>query len=130
IGTTISKGEWGTLDELEIPLGNQDELFADRPTRLRPTAWLFENYSKEQLEALLQACNLTEVQWRMLQQTNVVTIGDDGILFAPPNEFVWTLNPRSRAKLYAELGKSGVNYCQNSPFRFTAERWQERLAAT
>jgi hypothetical protein len=129
VGTTISRGAWGTIDELEIPLADSSDQFADRPARLRKTAWLFENYSKEQLETLLRSLDLSPSQWGMLQQTNVVTIGNDGILLQPPDEFVWALNPRARAMLYEELAKSGANYSQQSPFRFAPERLRERMTA-
>ena len=127
VGTTISRGPWGTIDELEIPLADSSDPFADRLTRLRKTSWLFENYSKEQLETMLRSLDLTPSQWGLLQQTNVVTIGNDGILLQPPDEFVWELTPQARARLYEELSKSGANYSQQSPFRFSPERLKDRM---
>lgn len=128
-GVTVRTGPWGVLEALEIPLGDSSELFIDRPARLAKTSWFFESYSKEQLETLLRACDLTPAQWQLLQQPGVITIAPNGIMVVPPDELVWTLNPASRAKLYAELAKTGVNYSQYSPFRFSFDRFEERLAS-
>ena len=126
----LSKGPWGILDELPIPLGNQVDLFVDRPERLRPANWFFEHYTKGKLEKLLNSCNLTKAQWALLQKTNVVTIAPNGIMLAPPDEFVWSLNPFARGKLYEALGEFAANYTQNSPFCFAPGRFRERMAAT
>lgn len=128
-GISTTTGPWGVLEALEVPLGNREDLFVDRAARLQRTSWFFENFSKEQLETLLQSCNLTAEQWGLLQQTNVVTIAPNGIILQPPEEFVWALTPAARARVYEILAKTPANYTQDSPFTFAPTRFAQRLAA-
>jgi hypothetical protein len=127
-GEGVSRGAWGNLEELEIPLSDRADLSVDRAVLLRPTSWFFENYTKDQLETLLRGCDLTPDQWGMLQRTNVVTVAPNGIVLAPPDDFVWSLGAAARAKIYEVLAQTGRNLSQKFPFCFTPERFSERLA--
>ena len=118
---------WGTLDALRIPLANPDEIFVDRPARLRPARWVFQGLSREQLGAALRDAGLNQGMQRELL-AGAQQDGTNGWMLLPSNKLVRELTPSSRASLYSLLSRSSANYTQCYPFRFAFKTFEERLA--
>jgi len=118
---------WGALDALRIPLANPDEIFVDRPARLKPARWVFQGLSREQIGTALREAGLNEGMRRELL-AGAQGDGTNGWTLRPSNELVRELKPGSRASLYSLLARSPANYAQCYPFRFAFNTFEERLA--
>src|SRR5206468_1428871 len=87
---------WGHLEALRIPLGNSEELFADRSLRLQPAHWFFENHSERQLGELFNSCGLNpEQRTQLLNQVNW-QVASNGCFVSPSSTFIRSLSRFSR----------------------------------
>ncbi|HWH68138.1 MAG TPA: hypothetical protein VNT26_02025 [Candidatus Sulfotelmatobacter sp.] len=112
---------WGHLEALKIPLGNSEEIFADRPVRLQAPHWFFEGFSSNQLAELMDACGLDAKQKSELLNPSRWQIASNGCRVLPANALVRSFSAGSRQQLYAVLAHSSSNYAQCFPFRFALE---------
>ncbi len=109
---------WGQLEAVKIPLGNSEEIFADRPVRLQPSHWFFQGFGSNQLADLMRSCGLNAKQREELLDSSRWKMASNGCLVLPGNSLLRDLNPASRQQLYAVLARSSSNYAQCFPFRF------------
>ena len=120
---------WGLLETLKIPLAEEENLFPDREQRLRPSSWFFENFSQSDVAAFLASCDLGGAHDFNLTAPNYLQVLSNGCLVLPPAELVRTLDSATRSRIYAVLARSGYNYAQKFPFRFTPEKFSSHFEA-
>jgi len=120
---------WGVLETLKIPLAEEENLFPDREQRLRPPCWFFENFSQSDVTAFLASCDLGGAHDFNLTAPNYLQVLSNGCLVLPPAELVRTLDSATRSRIYAVLARSGYNYAQKFPFRFTPEKFSSYFEA-
>jgi hypothetical protein len=122
-----SKGPWGDLELEKLPLENESELFVDGAERVKPTRWIFEKTSAQELIGLFQACNLNASEKQFLLDTNHWEVLPDGIVMSPPDAMALGLNRSARQVLFPILGTNPANYVQNWPYRFPPGGFEERF---
>jgi hypothetical protein len=125
---TGGKGPWGTLELQRIQLQNSEEMFGDRESRLKPTRWVFENYSELRLSELLLSCELSERQRAILLDTKHWEVLSNGYAISPGDDLVMGLSRSTRQRLFPLLAKSQQNYPQCWPTRFRPDGFEEEFA--
>ncbi len=109
---------WGILEALQIPLVNPGDVLPDRDRRLEKPHWFFENFSESDLSRFLDACDLSPVQKKVLQDRRLWNVTSNGCILTPPEVLVWFLSSEARQHIYSTLAKSPANHAQHLPFRF------------
>jgi hypothetical protein len=120
-------GPCGKIEAVEIPLASPDGIFPDREQRLANPKWFFENVSETQLTRFFNSCDLRPQELRMLLDQRAWKALPNGIEVSPPEQLIWSLQPKSRQKLYSFLSRSRVNFPQCFPFRFPLNSFDERF---
>src|SRR5688572_24816428 len=124
----IAEPPWGLLEAIRIPLVNAEDIDLTANQLMSPPRWFFE-CKREQLIAYLMSANLRARERGILLDQRYWTIHTNGCEIAPPESVVLTLDPASRARIYAVLAHSELNPAQRSPYRFAAGRFREKLQA-
>jgi hypothetical protein len=127
---SASRGPWGTLEALEIPFADKEELAPDRALRLQAPQWFFQDWNEKQLLDFIRSCDLSEEQKIDLCQHTAWQIASNGLVCSPSVPLVRGLGSVARKQIYEVLAKSPSNYSQRYPFRFSPEEFDSRLLAT
>ena len=117
----------GTIEAIEIPLANPDGVFPDRQQRLASPQWFFQDFSETHLTHFLNSCALRPSEQRMLLDKRSWKVIPNGIIISPPEQLIWSLQPRSREQIYSLLARSPVNFPQCFPFRFPLAGFDRRF---
>ena len=120
-------GPGGSIEAIEIPLASPDGVFPDRVARLQSPKWVFENCSESRLARFLSSCDLRPVERRTLLDTRYWNIESNHIVISPPEQLIWSLNPRSRQQIYSTLSKNPANFPQCFPFRFPLRGFDQKF---
>jgi hypothetical protein len=115
---------WGTLAYTPIRLEQPDPP-AHSPAPIR---WVFEGFSREQVESLFRASDLTAAQRESLLDKSRWQTSSNAWDVLPPPEVVRDLSQAARRAIYAALQKSARNPHQQYPFHIEAEQWGRWLA--
>lgn len=119
-------GDWGRLwyepSTIEIP-PNRIQVQSLIPKK---TVWYVEGGSAQLLSSL-QACGLNPDQIRDLLSTMSPAPDRAGRILHPSDEFILSMSPQVRRKLYGLLGKYAQNDMCTWPFRFSGDPSEEWL---
>ncbi|NBV23015.1 MAG: hypothetical protein EBS05_13990 [Proteobacteria bacterium] len=102
-------GPWGELSYVRINIEPPDEFVPVDDRQFEPTRWHFLNYSRAQLTAFFNACDLTLPQRAVLTDTSKWQGTTNGIFVTPPNDLILELNTRARTQIYTVLAESEEN---------------------
>lgn len=114
---------WGEIQTAEMMLEIPDYVAAGTVLKTVPPVWHFRGYSNEQLDVLFQSASLTPDQMVVTRDPIRRSEEADGIAFHPSFSFIEALSANSRRIIYEVLATSNANPLQDTPFRFSAQRW-------
>jgi len=114
----IRKGPWGELLTQNIKLERPAEYIALDEKNPEPEAWTFNGLNVAQVKALLAANGLSKEQAdAQLTPEHVKTHGTTTV-FTPDENFLLSLKPETRQKLYGAFYGMGVGMYFDYPFIF------------
>lgn len=126
-GMAGGAGPWGVLTITPIVVSPPLEYVA--PDWGRPEGsgeWHFPGVSRELLGAYLASIGLPRDAIDRLQAAAKPNPATGGLVISPDPAFVRSMDPALRARIYAQLAKSPLNYDQAHSFRFfgaSPEAW-------
>ena len=120
---------WGAqLQYVPIALDRPEEYFTN-DFDLRPaTVWVFRKQTDAQLVSLFAALDITDSTRAWLTNRAHWENSPGIVRIKPSPEVIVSLNPDTRARLYAMLARDPENYFQTVPFRFRADGFDDWFA--
>jgi hypothetical protein len=113
------QGPWGELATQDIMLERPQEYFAPEAKILDPETWKFNNLNLAQVKEFLAAHGLTkEVVEAQLTPNRIVTKGTATIV-TPDEDFLLSMTPETRGKLYGSMYGLGVGQAIDYPLIFS-----------
>lgn len=119
-------GPWGRLKLTPIVISPPLEYVSAEWGRNEPPVWAFPGVPLEDVGAFLSAAGASPEQVTQLRQAARVDAGIQGTVILPPPAVVRALSSDARARIYAQLSKTPLNFDQAQSFRFlgaTADAW-------
>ena len=98
--TFTRQGPWGELFTQEISLERPVEYLNDEMKAVQPPVWTFRGMNVAQVKALFIANGLTQQETEKALAPDRVSTQGTNTLFKPSEEFVFSLRPETRARLY------------------------------
>lgn len=127
----IPPGPWGKLTATSILISPPLEyVAADWGRPESADQWYFPGASSQIVDAFLMTAGLSPQQVQRLAPAAKADARIRGTVIRPPAELLRSLSPETRARLYLELGKSGLNFDQANAFRFAGSSPNEWFAAS
>jgi hypothetical protein len=124
----VNAPPWGYLEAQRIPLVNTEDIDLAANQLMAPPRWHFD-CKPEQLVQYLMAADLRARERGILLNQQYWTVTTNGCEIAPPESVVYSLDPASRARIYAILARSEFNPAQRSPYRFAPDQFRHHLRA-
>jgi hypothetical protein len=125
LATAQDEPPWGDLMTVEIEVERPEEYVASEINTNRPPAWVFDQMPPEKARAMMIECGLDSSQVESALSPSCCSITSTGTVVTPGETLLMSLNPKTRAKLYNKLGRSGVNHYMQNPFTYPANRLGE-----
>jgi hypothetical protein len=119
-------GPWGRLTLTPIVISPPLEYVSAEWGRNEPPVWAFPGVPLEDVGAFLAASGASPEHVTQLRRAARVEAGIQGTVILPPPAVVRALSSDARARIYARLSKTPLNFDQAQSFRFlgaTAEEW-------
>lgn len=113
---------WGELLTSDIEVERPEEYAAYETKTNEPPAWVFDKMPPEKARTLMLACGLDAAQVDRALSPALCSTTPSGTVVTPDESLLFSLSRETRAKFYAELGRSGVNYYMQYPYCFPADR--------
>jgi len=114
----IRKGPWGELLTQNIKLERPAEYIVLAEKNPDPESWRFNGLNLEQVKALLVANGLPKEQVEAQLTPEHVRIQGSSTVFTPDENFLLSLKPEMRQRLYGALYGMGVGLYFDYPFIF------------
>jgi|GEM_PF-692998 len=112
------RGPWGELLTQNIRLERPVEYISQEVKDPGPETWNFPGQNLAQVKALLAAGGLPQAQVETQVTTSRVTTQGTRTVFTPDEDFLLSLKPEARQKLYGSLYGLGVGTYFDYPFIF------------
>src|ERR1035437_354621 len=116
--TFTRKGPWGELLTQDISLERPVEYLNIELKTVQPPVWTFHRLNVAQVKALFVANGLTQEETEKALAPDRVSIQGTDTLFKPSEQFVLSLRPETRARLYDALRGLDVSPYLEWPFYF------------
>ena len=117
----ISAGPWGELILRDISLERPVEYLTREVSDPQPEVWTFNNLKPAAVKALLLKNGLAEAQAAAATAPAVCREINSGTQLTPTADFLFSLSPMDRRKLYSALAGSNVNLYLDYPYIFPAD---------
>lgn len=118
---------WGELKYTPFNLERPDESFPAKWPPPEPIEWIFQSFSKEQVETFLANTDLKPEHKLLLINTNWWKALPDGWRVSPPIEVVRDMSMGARKAIYSMLRQNPQNAFLQDPSRFRPERFESWL---
>ena len=112
------KGPWGELLTQNIKLERPAEYIALDEKAPEPETWTFNGMTLDQVKTLLTANGLAKEDVAAQLAPNRISLLNNSIVFTPDENFLLSLKPGMRQKLYGALYGLGVGMYFDYPFIF------------
>jgi hypothetical protein len=127
-GETVkaAPGPWGALAESPIVISPPLEFVPANGGPDEEPVWYFPEVSADLLEAFWVSVGLPQADLSHARAATRPVAQINGVVVTPGREWIRSLPPPVRARLYPELAKSPMNRAQEQAFRFlgsSAARW-------
>jgi hypothetical protein len=119
--TFTRKGPWGELLTQEISLERPVEYLTAEMKTAPPPVWTFHGMNVAQVKSLFIANGLTQEEAEKALAPDRVSMQGTDTLFKPSEEFVFSLRPETRARLYEALRGLGVSPYLDSPYFYSKD---------
>jgi hypothetical protein len=117
---SVHVGAWGELITRDIELERPAEYLTEEVTSPQPETWTFHDMKLDAAKGLLIGNGLTAAQVAAAFAPGTFHEDHSGTVLVPPVDFLFSLEPEVRAKLYLALAGLGVNLYLDYPFIFPA----------
>ena len=107
---------WGQLVVCDIELEQPEEFLAYEADTNKAATWTFESMTPEAVRSLMQTCGMAPKEIDRALSPPLLKFAGPNTVVAPDDELVFSLSPRTRAKLYGALGRYGSNRLMQFPF--------------
>ncbi len=127
---TVGKpGPWGILETYEMRLEPPSE-YAEAAVNsdLRDLVWRFVGQNSQTLGSALREAGLSEEQVEVLTEPSRVRVLEDRIELVPPDDLVFSLDPKVRARLYELLKDDPETSIYRFPYVLDP-RWYDETSA-
>lgn len=114
-------GPWGRLEAYDIVVAAPLEFVHSVSDLQRPLHWRLRNTSREQFGQMLQQLGLSKPLQQQLLAAAQPDAEGTGLVLSPSDEFIWSLKPDERGKLYLALALDPENQVQANAFRFNGD---------
>lgn len=115
---------WGELMTYDVEMERPEEYAAMEINSIARPTWTFEGMTPDQVRKVLAASGLLDDQIQRAMASGDVTVTNSNTILKPDNKLIFALLPEVRAKLYAELAKSGENTYMRFPFCFPGHSFE------
>lgn len=115
---SVHVGPWGELLTRDIELERPAEYLTEEVTKPQPQSWRFSGMKPDAVKALLERAGLSGEPLAGLFDPARVRTETAGTVLLPSPDFLLSLQPAARAKLYLSLAGQGVNLYVDYPFIF------------
>jgi hypothetical protein len=119
-------GHWGQLEYRSLRIDLPDEFVFVPPPDQPPVHWVFHGYTKEKALEFLQASGITPAQRALVEKATWKTEAEN-VSVEPGDEFILSLKPDVRAKIYLTLVEFEENSRQIDPVWFRVGQVDDRL---
>jgi hypothetical protein len=116
--TFTRQGPWGELLSQEISLERPVEYLNDEMKAVQPPVWRFRGMSVAQVKALFITNGLAPPEAEKALAPDRVSTQGTITVFKPSEEFLFSLRPETRAKLYEPMRGLDVNTYLDWPYYF------------
>jgi hypothetical protein len=118
-------GPWGDLTITPIIISPPSEYIPTDAGPIAPTVWAFPRVTLDELPEVLAGVGFSTGDIARLRTVAKPEVKVDGVIVAPDPEFVRSMSPAVRARLYGLLVRSSSNYSQQAAYRFhgTLDDW-------
>ena len=115
---SVHVGPWGELVTRDISIERPAEYLTDEVTNPEPEVWTFKGLKPDAIKALLVNNGLTAARAAAATAPEVCTETSFGTQITPSADFLFSLNPATRGKLYHALSGLGINTYIDFPYIF------------
>ncbi|HEX9045533.1 MAG TPA: hypothetical protein VF988_00785, partial [Verrucomicrobiae bacterium] len=114
----VHEGPWGTLVTRNIELERPVEYLTDDVYNPKPEIWTFTGMTPDAVKSLLAKYGISDAQITDAFKTGKVTTKSSGTELALPDDFLLSLTPAQREKLFTMVAGTGVNLYIDYPYIF------------
>jgi hypothetical protein len=115
---STKQGPWGELFTQNISLERPTEYFNDELKVVQPAVWTFHGMNVAQVKALFIANGLKQQEAVRALAPDRVSAQGTNTLFRPSDEFVLSLSPETRDRLYTAMRGLEVSLFLESPYYY------------
>ena len=115
---SIHVGPWGELITRDIGLERPAEFLTEEVATPQPETWTFNGLKPDAVKTLLTKDGLTSEQVAAIFAPGTFNAADSGTVLKPSADFLLSLDPETRRKLYLALAGLGVNLYLDYPYIF------------
>ena len=115
---SIHVGPWGELITRDIGLERPAEFLTEEVASPQPETWTFNGLKPDAVKTLLTKDGLTSEQVAAIFAPGTFNAADSGTVLKPSADFLLSLDPETRRKLYLALAGLGVNLYLDYPYIF------------
>lgn len=122
----VPEGPWGRLTLMPIVISPPLELVSADWGPVQPPVWVFPGTGADGVEQFLVAAGVPGPDAARVRSTARLEPRITGVVVMPDPAWVTSLSPEVRARIYAALGKTGMNVDQAQAFRYrgtSVEAW-------
>jgi len=116
--TRTRQGPWGELLTQDISLERPVEYLVDEMKTPQPPVWTFLRMNLAQVKSLFIANGLTQEQAEKALAPDRVSTQGTSTVFKPSAEFVFSMSPATRARLYQAMRGLAVNVYFDWPYYY------------
>jgi hypothetical protein len=116
--TSLRQGPWGELFTQDISLERPVEYLVDEMKTPQRSVWTFLRMNTAQVKSLFITNGLTQEQTEKALAPDRVSTQGASTLFKPSPEFVFSLRPETRARLYRAVRGLDVNVYLDWPYYY------------
>lgn len=124
--TEVPEGPWGRLTLMPVVISPPLELVSTDWGPVQPPVWVFPATAADEVERFLVAAGVPGPDAARVRATARLEPRIAGVVVMPDPAWVTSLSPDVRARVYATLGKTGMNVDQAQAFRYrgpSVEAW-------
>jgi hypothetical protein len=122
---STQRGPWGELFTQNINLERPSEYFSNELKAVQPPVWTFHGMNVAQVKALFIGNGLTQQEAEKALTTNCVSLRGTNTLFKPSEQFVFSLRPETRDRLYGAIRGLNVITYLDSPYYYTKDQLEQ-----
>jgi hypothetical protein len=113
------EGPWGELLAQDITLERPVDYLREELKTVHTPVWTFHRMTIAQVKTLFSNGGLTSIETEKALAPPRLSVSGADMLFTPSAEFVLSLDPARRNRLYEALRGLDVNLCLDSPYHYS-----------